>query len=122
MPSDLAKEINQILSGYTKEIDESMRKVIKETAQEAASKVKKNASEAFGNGPYAQSWGVQMRDPLHAVVRAKSPGYQLAHLLEHGHDIVMNGVKVGEAKAHPHIKEVEEWAQKETVKRMEDLL
>lgn len=122
MPNNLAQDINQILSAYTKEVDESMKKVIKETADEAASKVRKNASAAFGDGPYAKSWGVKMQDPLHAVVRAKAPGYRLAHLLEHGHDIVRNGVKVGEVKAHPHIKEVEEWAKEETVRRLEELL
>lgn len=122
MPNNLNQEVNQILSAYTKEVNESMKTVIKETAKEAAQRVKESAAEKFGSGPYSQSWTFQMRDPLHAVVRARSPGYQLAHLLEHGHDIVRNGVKVGEAKAHPHIKEVEEWAKEETVRRLEGLL
>ena len=40
------------------------------------------------------------------VVYSDMPG--LTHLLEHGHDIIKNGVKVGRTKAQPHIKPVEE--------------
>lgn len=39
--------------------------------------------------------------------------YQLTHLLENGHDIIINGEVRGHAAAHEHIAPVEAWAQDE---------
>ena len=39
--------------------------------------------------------------------------YQLTHLLENGHDIIINGEVRGHAAAHVHIAPVEAWAQDE---------
>ena len=50
------------------------------------------------------------------VYNASQPS--LTHLLENGHDVISHGVKVGRARAIPHIKPVEE----ETKQYFEELI
>ena len=48
--------------------------------------------------------------------------YQLVHLLELGHDLKnKNGIKYGDVKAYPHVKDAQEYAERETDKLIEEV-
>lgn len=63
-----------------------------------------------GTGKYRRGWKVKKEDRGAIVYQAAQPG--LTHLLENGHDIIRNGVKIGEARAIPHIQAAEELSNK----------
>ena len=77
------------------------------------------ATSPKARGKYANSWAVKKVNGKF-IIYNKKPG--LTHLLENGHDVVVNGVKVGRASAHPHIKDVNDWVSKTVVERLEQLL
>ena len=52
---------------------------------------------------------------IRCVISQKSPTYRLTHLLEYGHK-TRSGTRT---KAQPHIKPVEEWAEREAMKEIE---
>ncbi len=116
MASDF-KELQAALAHLQIEVDEAVQEVTASVAKEGVKKLKKRSRELFGKGNYANGWTFKvLPGGGKAVIFNKK--YQLTHLLEHGHDIVRKGVKVGEAKAKPHIKEVEEFCIEETEKEI----
>lgn len=64
------------------------------------------------SGKYARGWTRKAQDGGFVVYNDKAPG--LAHLLNNGHDVVVNGRVVGHAKGDNHITNVE----KEMVEKM----
>lgn len=118
MNSDF-KELQAAFSQIGIAVDESIQEAIRDTAKEGTKKLKKRSRELFGNGPYAKGWTYKIDSSGgKAVIYNKK--YQFTHLLEKGHDIVHNGRKVGEAKAYPHIKPVEEFCIEEIEKEIVD--
>lgn len=67
-------------------------------------------------GKYQRGWKVKKEKDGAIVYNAAQPS--LTHLLENGHDVISHGVKVGRARAIPHIKPVEE----ETKRYFEELI
>lgn len=113
---DLTSQVNKILQEYVDDVDKVVLRAEEKVAKEAVNKLKKTSPKnPKGNGKhYANDWKVDQRSRkryAHLIVHNKQ--YQLTHLLENGHDIVRNGRVVGHAKAHKHIKPVEEWVKKE---------
>lgn len=117
----LLVNINKVLAQYTSDVNMVIQSVVETTARDAAQKLRATSPRAPGGGEYAKSWAVK-KERGRAVVYSRAPHYRLTHLLENGHDVVRNGQKVGEAKAQPHIKPVEEWVQDELPKRLEEAL
>ena len=115
----LTRQINQVLSTFSKNVDETYDKVLKDVADEASEKLQ--SVSPIMNGTYAKGW-VADKDKHGSYVVHNKDAYQLTHLLENGHDVVVNGKKVGHANAQPHIADVEAWVQEEAVKRLEDAL
>lgn len=115
----LLVDMNRILGMYTSNVNMTVQSVINTTARDAVTKLKATSPKASGD--YAKNWSVK-KENGYAVVYNKAPTYRLTHLLENGHDIKRNGVKIGEAPAHPHIKPVEQWVQEELPKRLEEAL
>lgn len=113
----LLMQMNSILAEYTSNIDQTMLDVMNQTAREGAKQLKATSPKA--RGKYANSWAVKKMNGKF-IIYNKKPG--LTHLLENGHDVVVNGVKVGRASAHPHIKDVNDWVSKTVVERLEQLL
>lgn len=105
--SSFSSELGTILSRYSKDISNETELWLKNTAQKTARNVKRfSMSAGFKpDAKYANGWVAKKVDGKW-VVHNKSKPY-LAHLLENGHDIVRNGVKVGESPAFPHISTAE---------------
>ena len=87
--------------------------VVNQAAETCSNKAAKKAKDLLKGAPvggkkYNSGWKVKKEKDGAIVYQASQPG--LTHLLENGHDIVRNGVKVGEARAIPHIKPAEEVA------------
>jgi len=78
--------------------------VSKKIAKEAARDVK--SLSPYRKGGYSKGWKATAEEDGYVVHNARYPG--LTHLLENGHDIVVNGQKVGHEEGRPHIKPVEE--------------
>lgn len=122
---DLTKEVNSILLKYIDECEQGISEIEGKVAKEAVRKLKtnspKNPKSSGHNGKhYADDWYVDSKSKKHYdhyIIANRQ--YQLTHLLEYGHDIIRNGVKVGDAPAEPHIKQVEEWAKEEAVSQCE---
>ena len=105
---------------YTEAVAKATKEVIPKIAKEAAARIRKSAPRGY-SGDYSKSWTSMTeidRLSAKATVYAKSPGYQIAHLLEHGHALRQGG----RAKAIPHIKPVEEWAIEESEKRIREAI
>lgn len=101
-----------------------------QAAKKVANKVARNlrSTSPSRSGEYRKGWKVRKQDHGEYVVFNDSkPG--LTHLLEHGHDVVRNGMKIGRAPAHPHIqqaeqdgiKEFEEEVRKEVERRLSEI-
>lgn len=119
---DLTKQVNKILSDYVEEVDREVLQVEEKVAKDAIKKLKANSPRNPKNGGhkhYADDWKVDNESRKRfARFIIKNKQYQLTHLLENGHDIVSHGRKAGHAKGQPHIKPVEEWANKEVERRI----
>lgn len=101
------------LAKYTEaEVMQATEKAAQKTAQDAVKALKVKSPKGSGRGRYASKWKAKKEDHGY-IVYNEQPG--LTHLLEKGHDIVRGGRKVGRAKAYPHIKPVEESANKEFI-------
>lgn len=110
-PKDLEAEISKILDKYENQVQENLEAVTKEIAQKGAKQIQANARQMFGGtGKYAKGWTTtdtgKRFAPGRTIHHKSMPG--LPHLLENGHVSVVNGRRVGQAKAHPHIAPVEE--------------
>ena len=125
MPAlDLKAEMMSILGTFSHQVDEALDEAMRTTAEEAAEKLKQVSpkGKGKGKGKYAKGWGFTADKGRQVYTVHNKNHYQLTHLLEKGHDVVVNGVKVGHAKAYPHIADVEAWVQEEAPKRFEEAL
>lgn len=100
--SSIFKDI-EVKSEY--EIIEATKVASKKAADEGVKRLKVTSPKSKGHSKYAKSWKVKKIDDGY-VIYSDMPG--LTHLLENGHDVIRNGIKVGRARAIPHIKPVEE--------------
>ena len=110
-------ELNSILKTYITEVDEATDKVLQEVADESLEILKAEAPER--TGAYKDSLTVDRMGGAY-VIHADAPGYRLTHLLEHGHDIVVNGEKVGRVKGSKHWKDAEKYAQDHLEERLRE--
>lgn len=110
----LTSQINSVLAQYTSDVNQTVDDVMKSGANEAK-RALMSLSPAR-SGKYAKSWAVKKNKGQY-IVYNKKPG--LTHLLENGHDVVVNGRKVGRAPAQPHIKPVEDMISEKIVKELE---
>lgn len=125
MAYDLTKAVNEILLTYADDVELAALRVEEEVAKEAVKKLNKaspiNPKSSGRKGKhYAKDWYIDQKSKKHhAHIIIANHQYQLTHLLENGHDVVRNGVKVGYYSGVKHIKPVEEWVKDEVVDRLE---
>lgn len=107
---NLAKEVMKGLQEYSVLVDGTVKKAVQKTANTVKKEISSNAPKRTGK--YAKSWKLKQDSNIahytHVTVYASGQKYRLAHLLENNHNLVRNGVKIGEVKGRPHIKPAEE--------------
>lgn len=106
----MAKAIIRELDDYHQEVAKEVDKAVQKTAKFVKNEISSNAKKEFGSGTYSGSWVTKKaqkypKPPLNIV---HSSDYQIAHLLEDGHDVLREKGKketyIGEAKPHEHIR------------------
>lgn len=117
---NFADVVNEALNANWMQADviPAMNQAVDEVSKEA---VRKLRSTSPGKGDYKKGWAVQKekgRLRTEAVVYGKKPTYRLAHLLEKSH-LMRNGKR---STPIVHIEPVADWAQREAINRMYELL
>lgn len=101
--------LDQAIANALSGVDAAVMLATKDAGKIAANSVAKELKATSPKRPsakYAKSWKVKNEGNDYIVYNEKH--YRLTHLLENGHDVIVNGKKVGRAKAYPHIKPAEQ--------------
>lgn len=119
-PSDLHIEVSKLLESYEKDIIDGVKKKARATAKHAAEKLQESSPEG-NRGRYRKGWTSDVQKyEGHAVAYAvhNATDYQLTHLLENGHALRQGGW----SPAKKHIKPVEQQANEEFEKGVEEVI
>lgn len=116
MAQNSLNDLNNFLNAYVKAVDKDADLAAKEAAQTATNYLKSVSPASTGH--YAKGWTYKKVNGTY-IVHNKTD-YQLTHLLEHGHDLVAWGKKVGHVNAKPHIKAAEELATETFEKELKE--
>lgn len=101
--SSLDAAVSDILGAAEVEIMIASKVAAKKTASDVVKVLK--SSSPKNRGGYSKGWKATAEDDGYVVHNSRYPG--LTHLLENGHDVVVNGQKVGRAPAETHIAPAE---------------
>lgn len=109
------KELEAILDNALTDVKRETEKAAKISAREAVAELKVKSPRRPGHGEYADGWDFQKSEESDIGYVTWNPKhYRLTHLLEKGHQVCnQHGGPWGRARAHRHIKPVE---QAESVK------
>lgn len=124
------KDLTEALEKYTDRVTDGVREAVKETAEEALAEVKAASpvsARGKNRGRYKKGWRAGQRDgstrTRHLESVYNQTDYQLTHLLEYGHRIIgRDGRQHGTVAAKPHIRDVNEAAQKRLQEKIEKLI
>jgi len=111
-PDQLQSTIQQILHEMPQKVDNVIDEAAAKVSKEAVKTLKATSPKRPGGGRYAKGWAVKKVGK--ELVIYNRTDYQLTHLLENGHDVVVNGKKVGHYGGVKHIAPVE----KEVIEKM----
>ena len=118
--TNLQEQVEELLDHYGKQCSEVVNEAVHEVSKEALKKLKKESPKRTGR--YKKGWKVKKNDDKFSandiLYGKEASTYAIAHLLEHGH-ATRNG---GRTAPIPHVKNVEEWAQKALVDTVEKKL
>lgn len=116
----LQSEINGILSEIPHSVETALDKAADKVSKEAIKRLKASSPRGAGKGGhYADGWTRKKDSTKKVTVHNKQ--YQLTHLLENGHEIVIHGHATGKhTRAIKHIKPVEEWVKEEFEKELKE--
>lgn len=122
---NLEDAISQVLTEYGADVYRVLGVCTLEVVEEAVRKLQAGGSYNGGED-YNRDWTYQheyTKRYKQGYIVFNADHYQLAHLLEKGH-VIRDGTgrQVGEAGDFPHIKPVEEWAQKELPRKVEEMM
>lgn len=108
----LDMELQSIFSTFEHHVHTAVDTAAENTAKEAVKKLKKTSpnNKRTKGKKYKNGWKYKKTSEGMTVYNEQ---YQLTHLLENGHDIIINGEVREHADAHEHIAPVEAWAQDE---------
>ena len=117
---NIQEQVESLLNQYGKQCSEVVNDAVHEVSKEALKKLKKESPKRTGR--YKKGWKVKKNDDKFSandiLYGKEASTYAIAHLLEHGH-ATRNG---GRTAPIPHVKNVEEWAQKALVDTVEKKL
>ena len=118
--ANLQEQVEELLDQYGKQCSGVVNEAVHEVSKEALKKLKKEAPKRTGR--YKKGWKVKKNDDKFSandiLYGKEASTYAIAHLLEHGH-ATRNG---GRTAPIPHVKNVEEWAQKALLDTVEKKL
>lgn len=101
--------LQDLLKNAGAEMEAIAMQASKKAAHDTGIKVKKqivSVCRANGWKKYSKGWSMRSTELGIIIYNKTLPG--LTFLLEHGHNVIRNGAKVGQTKAYPHIKPAEE--------------
>jgi hypothetical protein len=109
------------LSEYIDKFAETTRDAMEEVGEQSVDDLH-SAGDFKGTGKYRRGWKCKIEESARKGYMATvyNTKYQLTHLLENGHNIRYHGRKVGYAKAHPHIAEVNDKVPDRLVKALQE--
>lgn len=121
----LADAIKAELENYRQEVMDGLKEDIKTVAKESVKELKSTSPKEPGpskrKGRYARGWreveAYESETDIRITIHNKTD-YQLAHLLEFGHEVVRGGRVVGHYDGVPHIRPVEEKAEEKLMKKV----
>ena len=106
---NLEKAVMAELNGYVAALPDDLLQAQKAAAKAAVKQLKNTSPKETGKNAKAwKSKTTKSRLGAETVIYNAAPG--LPHLLEYGHEVVVNGKRVGHAKAYPYIQRAEEEA------------
>lgn len=111
-PEQLQSTIEAVLHEIPQKVDNVIDEAAAKVSKEAVKTLKATSPKRPGGGRYAKGWAVK-KVGKQTVIHNRTD-YQLTHLLENGHDIVVNGKNVGHYDGQVHIAPVE----KEVIEKM----
>lgn len=116
----LYKTISSEFKDVNKKVNKGIERISRDTKKmvQEKSPVYKGKSKNLEKGKYQKNWEITTltrNGTSRKVIHNKQ--YQLVHLLELGHDLKnKNSIKYGEVKAYPHVKDAQEYADREADK------
>lgn len=115
-------QLNNVIDGYSKELARATTNAMDEVAKESVKTLKKTSPKR--SGKYAKGWTVKRQKSSGGVptITVHNKVYQLTHLLENGHRIVNAKGEFGRVNGIKHIAPVEQWANNELPRRIEEEL
>ena len=122
-PAHLGDAINDILNEYAETVVHDMKEAVEATGKMAAETAQAYASR-IGRGKYAKSIKAKTTasNSFGTSVTIYSTQYRIAHLLEHGHVVKVNGKVVGNTRAFPHFAMAEAMAEETLPKKIEQAI
>lgn len=99
--------LESLLKNAGQELEAVAIQATKKAAHNAGIKTKNFLKKTSPGKKYAKGWKTRTNETGIILFNGSQPG--LTWLLENGHDIVRNGVKVGHYDGKPHIKPAEEY-------------
>lgn len=117
---DLSEEIAEYMANFVGATEEAVEQGVLETADDVVRALRSAHPSGAGDWHrYDSGWAIRKKvnkrlGGIQAICYNEK-FYRLTHLLEYGHAIVSGGRKVGEAGAFPHIKPIEERAEKDLI-------
>lgn len=117
--TDFEKAVNDILKAEIGLVNDKVREIAGKVAKETVQDLKSSAP--IRTGKYRKSFRITESEYGTPIVHSKKH-YRLTHLLEFGHDIIKNGVRVGRTKGVNHWANAEEKGIREFEKRIKEAI
>ena len=121
MAKALAAELQNYCQDVTDGVKADVKSVAKDTVKELQSTSPVDTRRTGRRGRYAKGWkdAVAFESDLDIRVEVHNKtDYQLAHLLEFGHEVVVGGKVVGHYDGQAHIRPAEEKAEEKLIKKV----
>lgn len=118
---DISKDLSNILEDFSENVVEKTNEVIAKVAKDSVQKLKTAGNFNNRTGKYRKGWKstpVNGKFGVISQVIHNPKEYRLTHLLEYGH-INRDGSRT---KAYPHIKAIEDEAEKNILSEIEKKL